>query len=257
MKINIYQIDETLDKDHMMFRGFENNFRFSYVNAGIYKHVFSGDVKAQNLEDIFRTFNTMPPEGHKGRSMSVSDVVEVVESDEEQPGFYYCDNIGFKEIDFEKELAEPMKEERIKVLIVEPEKAPYVKVIDNNLTSLQSEVNGLIELIYPFDDDVGLICNEEGKICNMPLNRALRDSNGDIYDVIAGTFMVTGLGEEDFVSLDDKMIAKYTEMYKTPEKFERYRGVLHVSAMTEPVKGDPAEPLDILTAAAIVGKEDR
>ena len=58
-----------------------------------------------------------------------------------------------------------------------------------------------IEAIYPYEDPVALVCNEEGKLEGLPLNRALRDEDGDIYDVVAGTFMVVGLTDDSFGSL--------------------------------------------------------
>lgn len=110
------------------------------------------------------------------------------------------------------------------VLVVEPGMAPYVKEIDSGLKSLQSEVGGWIEAIYPFEEEVALICNEEGKLCGLPLNRALMDEDGEIYDIIAGTFLVVGLGEEDFCSLSDEYIKKFSERFKRPEKFKERRG---------------------------------
>ena len=73
------------------------------------------------------------------------------------------------------------RDSTIAVLIVEPGKEPYVKEIDSNLKSLQHEVGGYIEAIYPYEDPVALVCNEEGKLEGLPLNRALRDEDGDIY----------------------------------------------------------------------------
>lgn len=110
------------------------------------------------------------------------------------------------------------------VLVVEPGMAPYVKEIDSGLKSLQSEVGGWIEAVYPFEEEVALICNEEGKLCGLPLNRALMDEDGEIYDIIAGTFLVVGLGEEDFCSLSDEYIKKFSERFKRPEKFKERRG---------------------------------
>ena len=110
------------------------------------------------------------------------------------------------------------------VLVVEPGRTPYVKEIDSGLKSLQTEVGGWIEAIYPFEEEVDLICNEEGKLSDLPLNRALRDSDGEIYDIIAGTFLVVGLGEEDFCSLSDEYIKKFSERFKRPEKFKERRG---------------------------------
>ena len=48
----------------------------------------------------------------------------------------------------------------------------------------------------------------------LPLNRALRDEDHHVYDVVAGTFLVAGLGAEDFCSLNEKQIEKYSEYFK-------------------------------------------
>ena len=76
------------------------------------------------------------------------------------------------------------RDSTIAVLIVEPGKEPYVKEIDSDLKSLQHEVGGYIEAIYPYEDPVALVCNEEGKLEGLPLNRALRDEDGDIYSFL-------------------------------------------------------------------------
>lgn len=109
----------------------------------------------------------------------------------------------------------------MKVLRVEQYKPPFVKEIDPGLESLQSEVDGWIEAIYAFEDDVALICNEEGKINGLELNRALRDENGEVLDAIAGPFLIVGLGDEDFDSLSDEMIEKYRDIFAQPEVFIR------------------------------------
>ena len=110
----------------------------------------------------------------------------------------------------------------MKVLVVEPEKEPYVKEINSGLSSLQKEVGGFIEAVYPFEDPVAIICNEEGKLEGLPLNRALRDEDGHVYDIIAGTFLIAGLSEDNFCSLDDAQIEKFSAMYKKPELFMRF-----------------------------------
>ena len=107
----------------------------------------------------------------------------------------------------------------MRVLVVEPYEEPYEKDISPGLNSLQHEVGGYIEVVYPFDDPVGIVCNEEGKLDGLALNRSLRDENGAVYDVIAGTFLVVGLGDEDFVELSDEMLNKYNEHFKVPEQF--------------------------------------
>ena len=65
---------------------------------------------------------------------------------------------------------------------------PYVKEIDPDLHSLQAEVGGDIGATYPYSDPVALVCNDEGKLIGLDLNRGLRDENGEIYDIVAGTF---------------------------------------------------------------------
>ena len=107
----------------------------------------------------------------------------------------------------------------MRVLVVEPFKEPYEKEIDPGLDSLQHEVGGYIEAVYPFDDPVGIICNEEGKLDGLPLNRSLKGDDGEIYDVICGTFLIVGLGEEDFVSLSEEMTDKFREHFRVPEQF--------------------------------------
>lgn len=100
------------------------------------------------------------------------------------------------------------------VLIVEPEKAPRMANIAGDLNSLQQVVGGYIEAVYPYDDPVAIVCNEEGKLIGLPLNRKLED-----YDIIAGTFVVCGLGEEDFDSLTPELAEKYREKFADPEIF--------------------------------------
>ena len=126
-----------------------------------------------------------------------------------------------------------MDHEKMTVLVIEPEKKPYVKDISSGLASLQKEVGGYIQAVYPFEDPVAIICDEEAKLTGKELNRALRDEDGQIYDIVAGSFLVAGLGEEDFCSLTPEQIKKFSDMYKTPEMFLRLNGKLMVLPMEE------------------------
>ena len=127
------------------------------------------------------------------------------------------------------------------VLVVEPYKEPYEKEIDPGLESLQHEVGGDIECIYPFDDPVGIVCNEEGKLDGLTLNRSLRDEDGEIYDILAGTFLVVGLGEEDFKGLSKEQMDKFKEQFKTPEQFIIIGGEIVSLPLGEPPSA-PARP---------------
>lgn len=107
----------------------------------------------------------------------------------------------------------------MQVLIIEPEKTPRVADIPDDLKTLQGIVGGQIEAVYPYADEVALICNEEGKLLGLPLNRSLEG-----YDIIAGTFIVCGLGEEDFASLSKDLLDKYQKKFESPEVFMRING---------------------------------
>ena len=118
-----------------------------------------------------------------------------------------------------EEAQEHAAPEKMTVLVVEPRKEPYLKEIDPGLHSLQAEVGGDIAASYPFSDPVGLVCNDEGKLIGLELNRGLRDEEGNLYDIMAGTFLVMGLGEESFTSLTPELAQKYMEHFKQPEQF--------------------------------------
>ena len=128
--------------------------------------------------------------------------------------------------------------EKMTVLVVEPMKEPYVKEIDPGLHALQAEVGGDIGAAYPFSDPVALVCNDEGKLIGLDLNRGLRDENGEIYDIMAGTFLVVGLGEEDFTSLSPELAQKYTEHFRQPEQFISLGGQI-IAVPVEPEKDNP------------------
>ena len=107
----------------------------------------------------------------------------------------------------------------------------YIKNIPNELEDLQQAVGGDIEMTYPFEDEVGILLNGNGKFEGLPLNRALYDDRGQIYDAIAGTFLVVGLTEDDFTSLTPEQIEKFKEKYQSPEIFTLFNGELHVLKM--------------------------
>lgn len=105
------------------------------------------------------------------------------------------------------------------VLVVEPIKEPHVKEIDPGLHALQAEIGGNISTSYPFDDPVGLLPNDEGKLIGLELNRSLQNEHREIYDIVPSSFLVVGLGAKSFIYLSPDMIQKYTEYFKQPEQF--------------------------------------
>lgn len=102
MTISIYQINLERDTERVAFLGLDQLAKLygkTAINGSIYEEVFFGDVEAATLEDVFGIFNLRHPEGYTGRSMSVSDVVEII-GDSEMRGCFFCDTVGFKKVEF-------------------------------------------------------------------------------------------------------------------------------------------------------------
>ena len=119
------------------------------------------------------------------------------------------------------------------VLMVEPEKVPYETQIGNDLQSMQAALDGHLEAVYPFDQPVALVCNEDGKRDGLPFNRALRDADGDVYDIIAGNFFIAGLGQNDFTDLPHELAEQFAEQFRQPEMFMRVDGKIVATPMPE------------------------
>ena len=175
------------------------------------------------------------------------NATEVSEADFLSDSVYHYDSddhIFEKAVTFESRVAEspelygaePAKD-TMTVLLVEPNQHPRPVEIGTELEDLQEAVGGYIEVVYPFDEPVGLVMNEEGKLDGLPLNRALRDDNGEIYDVVAGSFLVVGLTDEDFGSLTPDQMKAFEEKFHSPEVFIRMgRGIMAVPLPDEKVE---------------------
>lgn len=114
--------------------------------------------------------------------------------------------------------------EKLKCLLIEPNELPKRISVDNTLEAKQQLVGGLIEVTYLLkDDEVCIICNEEGKINGLPLNRIVGP------DIIAGPFLIVGDDYEncDFKSLTEEQMTKYEKYFdkesirKTEEEVEK------------------------------------
>ena len=110
-------------------------------------------------------------------------------------------------------------ENTLSVLKIAPGQYPQQVEINNDLKALQQAVGGSIGASYPFEDPVAIVYNDDGKLMGLPLNRALRDENGEMDAAVAGTFLVVGLGEEDFTSLTPELAQKYEQLFHQPEAF--------------------------------------
>lgn len=210
MNIKIYQINPERDKNKVMFASLEDTeFRqeSSKLDPSIYDRVFTGDVDCEDLEEVYKLFNTDGHRLNRGHSLSVSDIIEV--ESEKGSEFYFCDSIGFKPVSFKPEKAQA-SDDLIRVLVVEPNRVPYESEIVNTLEGQQKAVEGLIEYLYN-DDDTIIVLNEEGKLNGMEGNRRIEG------DVLAGPFFIAGDDGEKLCSLTDEQLEKYTDVFAEPE----------------------------------------
>ena len=88
----------------------------------------------------------------------------------------------------------------MRVLVVEPERRPELREIDESLESMQEVVGGPLQTSYPFEDTVVLVRNREGSSMELPANRGLRDTDGQICDIVSGTFCLCGIPFNDHFS---------------------------------------------------------
>ena len=118
----------------------------------------------------------------------------------------------------------------MQVVIVESKKKPMLQDISPDLESMQRLVGGSIQAVYPFEEPVALIANEEGKLLNLPLNRVLRDGEGNVYDIIYGTFFLCAAPPDSdrFADLTDQQVKTYMERFAMPEMFLNVGGDLFV-----------------------------
>ena len=114
-----------------------------------------------------------------------------------------------------------MNAKELTVLMVEPGRHPKVTKIKDDLDSLQKAVSigadyqGLIEIISLGNGDC-LLCNEEGKLIGLEGNRRLGD------DILVGVFYIMSENEDgELISLTEKKIKRYTELFWEPETFDR------------------------------------
>ena len=201
MRLKIYQIDPEKDPNSLRFSPFKN---IDEVNPSMYQKVFDAEANVDNLEDAFALFNI---EGHpllNGRSMAISDVIVT------DDGAFYCDSLGFRNISFDESKVDTSN--MLRVLFVQPHEKPFEAEIPDTLEAKQKAVGGYIEFVYNADE-TALVCDEEAKLKRKEGNRYL-DGGG----IVAGNFLVVGLGEEDCRSLTDEEIQKYKEKYsEAPE----------------------------------------
>lgn len=218
-EIKLYQINPQRDADGVLYAPFEalQSLQGSPVPDGdLYDLVWAGSVPDDDLESVYERFCAEPPADFAGRGMAVSDIVEVTKSDVLAPGCYYCNTVGFVETPFEPA---PAREDRqMTVVLLEPGQYARLETVPTDLSSMQRIVGGLIEPVYCFSDEACLICNEEGKLESLPVNRALYGADGKVADVICGTAFICGTSSDAFVSLTAEQQEQYLRQFRFPER---------------------------------------
>ena len=129
----------------------------------------------------------------------------------------------------------------MRVILCKPgEKAETIEMEDS-LRAMQEMVGGRIEEYMPWEEEVAIICNEEGKMMGLPLNRGIKDEQGHLQDIIAGDFFIcyAPIESEKFLSMPPELEEKYLKKFEMPEMFFRDGGNIR-SEKYEPMKPEPA-----------------
>lgn len=274
MRINIYQIDGEKDTNSVKFCGYDETMSRGGIIPQSYKCVFHGYVNAKTADDIYNIFNGFRDSNigtYQGHSLSVSDIVEIVDDIPEifgkidflyagedhvgkigetvyftnpekyyaeiqasndcgrpmqaeivaaqhlklaEPGFYFCDSFGWKNIEFDKSQSAEM--DGIRMLMILPHYPPIETYVKDKLDDLQRAVSdhceeSRIEYTYPFDDDCMILGNENAKLNGMEGNRRL--GNGVYAEPI---FITRDNGVGGLCNLTDEQVLKYSEIFAEP-----------------------------------------
>ena len=177
MQITIYQINMQRDVNRVAFENLERLKLYQgsdKIDSSLYDKVYTGDVECSDLEEVYQMFNINHPKDYLGRSLSVSDVVEVNFGGSESE-FYFCDSVGFKKVDFQPELAGKIERELIHVVLVEPGKLARITDIPAEFKPQQRIVEGHFHTYEPYQDGTCIVYNENARLEGKALNRAVRE----------------------------------------------------------------------------------
>ena len=89
---------------------------------------------------------------------------------------------------------------QIRVVMCPADRAPYVTNISNTLENFQQIVGGYIEAV-PFAAHTVIICNEEGRLRDLPRCKSL------CFDSFCGDCFIAGTSGEGFTDLSEDAAA--------------------------------------------------
>lgn len=210
MKVRIYQINSDRDRACVIYGNFISALeKVGKIDSGIYDCVYEyQNPYIDDLEEIYKEFNTNPPADFKGRSLSVSDVVEVVSSWSIDPGFYFCDSIGFKRCCFD------IGQRRARVVVVRPGEDPTIESIP--VVNIGENYSSMP---YPNRNDVLILFNE-GK--DLPFNRTIygEETKTITYEAMADMFRKVEANDDPHIEgyivfSQDSFDKEYSELSRT------------------------------------------
>ena len=111
--------------------------------------------------------------------------------------------------------------DKLRIIVCRVDERAEVIEIEDSLKAMQEVVGGLIQEYMPFEDEVALIVNEEGKMTGLPLNRGICNEKGRLQDIVAGDFFIcyAPIESERFLSMPPDLEKKYKELFDLPEMF--------------------------------------
>ena len=123
----------------------------------------------------------------------------------------------------------------MRVIIKEVGKEPRVEQVENDLATFQNLVGGYIEAVST-GQNICLVCNEEGKLNNLPDNFPIGN------DVIAGTGVFVAYGNDgEFADLSDEQIEILTNFFnEVKNQMEKVKKLTIIEIVTR------AEKMDLL-----------
>ena len=135
-------------------------------------------------------------------------------------------------------MTENYEKEMLRVILCRPGEAAEIIEIEDNLESMQELVGGLIEPYDPFYsetdpryENVIVVCNEEGKLIQLPPCRAIVGEDGHVMGVIQGPFFLcyAPVESERFLSIPPDLEEEFLKKYELPEKFYRSENGIEVT----------------------------
>lgn len=119
----------------------------------------------------------------------------------------------------EASAAKNLTNDEILIVVVEPDKKPYAKMIKNDLAAMNEIVGGYIEIINLGRNNTGAMIavtvNEEGKLEGLPMNRKIVG-----FDILVGNFFITAYNlEGDNISLTKQEAEFYIRKFTPIEVY--------------------------------------